>query len=167
MRFAPIVGALTFALVCLSACSKPPTWKEYSYPTWGFSISFKGVPTTQDNPAARGAPHSFQAMTQNDDMTAIALAADNSANKKPDAEAMTEVANNMASGVNGSLKGMHDITLGAVPGKEFYVSVDRQPTQRIRVFIANKRLYQVVAVSSKGVEDPDTLAFLNGFKITP
>jgi hypothetical protein len=164
MRNTLIVGALAFALV-LTGCSKPKVWKEYSYPTWGFAASFQGAPQTSDTPAAQGQPHSFEATTQNDDMTLIALAADNSASKKKPDDQMDEIAHNMAAGVNGSLAGIKPITLGNVPGREFIINVDRQPNQRVRVFIANDKIYQVVAVSSKGTDDPNSLKFLDSFRL--
>lgn len=167
MRIAPIVGALTFALICLSACAKPATWTEYSYPAWGFAASFLTPPQTTDTPAGGGQPHSFQATTQNSDatLTLIAAAADNSASTKTPDQDMTAVAHSMASGVNGTLRGLTNITLGPVAGREFMIDVDRQPTQRVRVFVANKRIYQVVAVATKGTDDPQALAFLNSFRI--
>jgi hypothetical protein len=166
MRIAPVVGALTFALIALTGCSKPKEWKEYPYPAWGFAATFPSAPQVADTPAGQGQPHSFTAQTQNDDMTLIALAADDSASKKTPDDAMNEVAHNMAAGVNGTLKGMTNITLGSAPGREFIIDVDRQPSQRVRVFAVNKKLYQVVAVSSKGTDDPESLKFLNAFRIT-
>jgi hypothetical protein len=165
MRFAPTVGALTFALLVLTACAPKP-WKEYTYPAWGFAATFPTPPTVADTPAGGGSPHSFSAQTQNDDMTLIALAADDSASTKTPDQDMSDVAHAMAAGVNGSLKGMTPITLGTVPGREFFVVVDRQPDQRVRIFLANKKVYQVVAVSSKGTDDPASLKFLNAFRLT-
>ena len=58
---------------------------------------------------------------------------------------------------------VHDPPLAA---REFVLSRPGRPQSRVRVFVWHKHLYELIAESSLGPDDPENEAFLASFRLT-
>ena len=50
-------------------------------------------------------------------------------------------------------------------GREFLLDRPGRPAARVRVFVANKHLYEIIAQSALGPDDPETSNFLASFRL--
>jgi hypothetical protein len=165
MRVALAAAGLGLAVLALTACSPPPL-KEYSYPAWGFAASFRSPPTETDTPAAADGsqPHMFQAEMNKDPRDFIASATDESASKQTDDQILKQAPDAIAQNAHAAVGPITNVVAGKVVGHEFQIIHAGQSSARVRVFVANKRLYQLVA-SSTTANDPEVQVFLDSFRI--
>jgi hypothetical protein len=153
-------------LSLLGACSGPPPLKEYAYPAWGFAVSFRGQPMETDYPASAGGAHTFlveSALAGRDDLVDVI---DGSASTKSDDEALSEAPAALAKYVGGTLGPMTYAASGSAMGRAFVLSRPGRPQSRVRVFVWHKHLYELIAQSSLGPDDPENEAFLTSFRLT-
>ena len=156
--------ALAFLLLGLTACTKP--LKEYSYPTWGFAVSFREPPMVTDTPAAKdGTAHTFQVRTVTGDRVLVVTVTDAAGADKTDDQILSEVPQAAIQSSGGTVAGHADVKAGNVVGREVTIDRGAQPTERLRVFVANKKVYQVIARSSEGADDKEVGAFMDSFRL--
>ncbi|HEX4197522.1 MAG TPA: hypothetical protein VHZ26_08770 [Caulobacteraceae bacterium] len=167
----PIVARLLFAgaLVALSACTPPPALKEYAYPAWGFAVSFRAPPQATDYPgSADGAKaHTFLVESVLAGRDNLVNVIDGSGSSKSEDQALSDAPGALASDVGGTLGPITYAATGAVTGREFLLSRPNKPTARVRVFVSNKHLYELISQSSLGPDDPETTSFLDSFRLLP
>jgi hypothetical protein len=166
MRIIPAM-VLTVALAALAACSVPPL-KPYAYPAWGFAISLRAPPKVVEIPAsADGATPRRIALTLIDAGRSYDLSAtDASKSTKSDDQILSEVPKAMAEGVGGTLGSETYVATGQVVGREFTIDKPGQATARVRIFVAHRRLYEIVSQSTLGPDDPEVTTFLDSFQLT-
>jgi hypothetical protein len=156
-------SALALLLLGLVACTKP--LKEYSYPAWGFAVSFREPPMETDTPAARdGTAHTFQARTVSNDRVLVVTVTDAAGSDKTDDQILSEVPQAAIQSSGGTVSGHADVKAGAVVGREVTIDRGAQPSERLRVFVANKKVYQVIARASDP-DDKEVLAFMDSFRL--
>jgi len=158
--------ALALGLLSLSACTKP--WKEYSYPTWGFAVSYREVPHTHENPGdpRTATPHTFQVEAVQGDMDFRVSATDANSPDKTEDQIRASAPNDIIRATSGTVKGpMKPVTASGVAGQELTLDRGSDPTERVRIFVVNHKLYQVIA-QSPDINSPEVAAFLDSFKIT-
>jgi hypothetical protein len=156
------------ALVALAACSPPPApLKEYTYPAWGFAVSFPAAPKVTDVPAsADGAqPHHLQIETPLPGYDFLVSVADGSASTKTDDEVLNQVPDVVAKSAGGTVTSQTYVATGKVVGRDVLIDKPGQATLRMRVYVSNKNLYQVAAQSARGPKDPQVEAFLDSFRL--
>lgn len=163
MRIIPAV-VVAAALAALAACSVPPL-KEYAYPAWGFAISFRAPPTVVDTPASASGPHRLVATLTDAGRAYDLSVTDASASAKSDDAVLGELPQSMAQGVGGTLGPITYVATGAVVGREFKVDKPGQATARVRIFVSHRRLYEIVAQSTLGPDDPEVTTFLASFRL--
>jgi hypothetical protein len=157
--------ALALGLLSLTACTKP--WKEYSYPAWGFSVSFREVPHTRDKPGdvRTATPHVFQVEAVQGDMDFRVSATDANSPDKTEDQIRASAPNDIIRSSSGTVKGpLKAVTASGVAGQELTLDRGSDPTERVRVFVVNHKLYQVIA-QSPDIDSPEVAAFLDSFKI--
>jgi hypothetical protein len=161
-----VIGAvLAFSLLGLSACTKP--WKEYSYPTWGFSASFRIPPTEIDIPAAKdGSPHTFKVKAVQGERNFVVVVTDATTTDKTDDQLLTEIPREMIQSSGGTVVAHANVTNNGVVGRDVTIDRGAQPMQRAQVFVANHRIYQVITQTSQGADDKEVADFLAAFHIT-
>jgi hypothetical protein len=159
-----ISSALLAALMlALAACSVPPL-KVYAYPAWGFSISLRAQPTVTETPGANGRPGGIKVEALVAGRDFLVAVADGSASPKSDDEILSEFPQSLADG--GTLTKQTYVATGAVTGREVLIDKPGQETQRVRIFVSHRRLYEVSAQSSLGPTDPEVDEFLDSFQLT-
>ena len=155
-------AALAFLLLGLTACTKP--LKEYSYPAWGFAVSFREPPMVTDTPAAAdGTAHTFQVRTVSNDRVLVVTVTDATGSDKTDDQLLSEVPQAAIVSSGGTVAGHAAVKAGNVAGREVTIDRGAQPTERLRVFVANKKVYQVIARSSP--DDKEVTAFMDSFRL--
>jgi hypothetical protein len=157
-------GALSLALLALTACSKPQ-WKEYDYPAWGFGVSFQAQPAVTDTPAAAGAPHSFQAQATQDGVNLVVIAIDSQAAGKSDQDLLADIPDEMVRGSGGTVKSLVNATAGKLAGREITIDHGSDPTERARVFVLNGRVYQVITQTPQDSDAATATKFLDSFHL--
>jgi len=160
-------AVLTVSLLGLAACSSPPAqWKAYSYPAWGFKVSFKTPPTTTETPSSATSPHSFQAQANQEGVNLVVVAMDSQTQGKSDADTLADLPTEMMES-GGTFKGpVADIKLGKVAGKDFIIDRGSEPTEHARVFVVKGRVYQVVTQTPTDSDSTDAAKFLDSFQLT-
>jgi hypothetical protein len=156
------LGAL---LLALTACSVPPL-KTYAYPAWGFSVSLRSAPTVTQSPASTtGGPSGGIKVESNAaGRDFLITVADGSASTKSDDQILSEFPQFLAQG--GTLTSQTYVATGAIVGRDVLIDRPGQETQRVRIFVSHRRLYEVSAQSSLGPQDPEVNTFLDSFQLT-
>ena len=153
-------------LTLLSACSGPPPLKEYAYPAWGFAVSFRAQPKETDYPATTGGAHTFlveSLLAGRDDLVNVI---DGSASTKSDDQALSDAPAALAKYVGGTLGRMTYTASGSAMGRAFVLSRPGRPASRVRIFVWHKHLYELIAQSPLGPDDPENEKFLGSFRLT-
>jgi hypothetical protein len=158
---------LTLAVLMVFACTPPPPLKEYVYPNWDFAVSFRGPPKETDYPAS---PDGTKAHTLLVESTLagrdqLVNVIDGSGSSKSEDQALSDAPAGLARYVGGTLGPITYAATGEVMGREFLLNRPGRPVTRVRVFVANKRLYQIIAQSPLGPDDPETKSFLASFRL--
>jgi hypothetical protein len=157
-------AALTLLLFALAACSRP-TWKEYDYPAWGFAVSFKGQPSVTDSPASAKGPRSFQVELVQNGVDLVVEAIDASNSDKSDQQLLANIPDEMVQSSEGTVTSSANVAIGNVIGRDITIDRGRDPTERARVFVVNRRVYQVITQSPQGSDQSDVVPFLNSFHL--
>ena len=162
-----VVRISVLALAVLAACSSPPPLKEYAYPGWGYAASFRATPKETDYPASPdGAKrHTFlveSSLAGRDDLVNVV---DGSGSTKSEDQALSDAPAALASYVGGTLGPITYVATGKVVGREFLLNRPGRPAARVRVFVANQHLYEIIAQSALGPDDPETSSFLGSFRL--
>jgi hypothetical protein len=164
MRF---IGSAVLAtmLLALTACSVPPL-KTYAYPAWGFSISLRSAPAVTLQPATTsgGPAGGIKVESNAAGRDFVVSVADGSASGKSDDEILSQFPQFLAQG--GKLTSQTYVATGAVTGRELLIDKPGQETQRVRIFVSHKRLYEIDAQSSLGPQDSEVTTFLDSFQLT-
>ncbi len=163
MRLVAIALA-TLSALALSACSVPAS-KEYAYAAWNFAVSFRSPPKVTDTPASPSGPHAVVVESHAAGRDFLVEAIDGSASTKSEGQALAEAPANLAAGVQGAVGPMTYAAIGGVTGREFTLARAGHPTAKVRVFVANKHLYELIAESSLGPDDREVATFLDSFRL--
>ena len=92
-------------------------------------------------------------------------AIDGSASAKSEDQALADAPGNLAAAVKGTLGPMTYAATGKVTGREFTLARPGRPTAKVRVFVENKHLYEAIAESSLGPDEPEVTTFLDSFRL--
>jgi hypothetical protein len=158
---------LTVAMSAAWACTPVPPLKEYAYPSWGFAVSFRGPPKVTDSPAASDGSTVHTLMVESslagrDDLVNVI---DGSGSTKSEDQALSDAPATLASAIGGTLGPITYAATGKTIGREFLLTRQGRPPARVRIFVANKHLYELIAESTLGPNDPETANFLGSFRL--
>jgi hypothetical protein len=161
-----VAAAFVAAPFVLSGCSVTAL-KAYVYPAWGFAASFRSAPTEAASPprVAGGPPAGFKVEAFAAGRDLLVSVADGSGSPKSDDEILSEFPQALAQG--GALTSQTYIASGPAVGRELLIDRPGAPTQRVRIFVWQRRLYEVSARSSLGPKDPEVIEFLDSFRLLP
>lgn len=157
-----VLSLIVACALMLTGCSIPP-WKEYSYPAWGFAASFRVPPKATEAAATPAVPHNIIVEANQAGRDFVVAATDASGSGKSDDEILAQVPQAMAQG--GTLRTPTYAAIGKVVGREALIDKPGQPTERVRVFVANHVLYQIAATSPLGPDDPEVADFLGRVRL--
>ena len=161
-------------LLALAGCESSP-WKDFHSKEGGFSVSMPGTPVekrqayhTQAGPVEA---HFFTVEADRGSLVYMVVYGDypEALMAANDREMLLDAARDGAVGnIQGTLVSERTVSLGGHPGRELQVlSADGKLALRMRIYLANNRQYQVVAVMPKetrSTEDRDR--FLDSFRLT-
>jgi hypothetical protein len=150
----------------LGACSRPPPFREYRYPAWGFAVSFRAQPKETDYPATAGGAHSVLVESAHAGRDHLVNVIDGSGSTKSEDQALSAAPAALARYVGGTLGPMTYAASGKAMGREFLLSRPGRPPSRVRIFVWHKHLYELIAESSLGPDDPENEKFLTSFRLT-
>jgi hypothetical protein len=155
----------TLAALAAFACAPPA--KEYAYPGWGFAVSFRAPPKETDYPASPDGTkrHTFlveAAVAGGDELVSVV---DGTGSPKSEDQALDDAPQALAAYVGGTLGPITYAASGKVMGREFLLTRPGRPTSRVRVFVAKQHLYELIAQSALGPDDPETTTFLDSFRL--
>ncbi len=137
--------------------------KAYAYPAWNFAASFRSAPQVRDIPASASGPHAILVESHAGGRDFLVEAIDGSASAKSEDQALSDAPGNLAAAVKGTLGPMTYAAAGKVTGRAFTLARPGRPTAMVRVFVEKKRLYEVIAESALGPDEPEVAEFLNSF----
>ncbi len=162
-----IVVALAAGAVVLPACQAPPEPKEYAYPAWGFAVSFRAPPKETDIPASADgkSAHGFLVEHATDGRDELVNVIDGSDSTKSEEQALDDAPGNLAKYVKGTLGPITYAATGKVIGREFLLTRPNKTVAIAHVFVFHKRLYEVIATSALGADDPESRRFLDSFRL--
>jgi hypothetical protein len=166
MRAAGIFG-VAVGVAALGACQAPPEPKEYAYQGWGFAVSFRAPPRETDYPAsADGAKsHTFLVESADAGRDELVNVIDGSSSTKSEDQALSDAPATLAKYVGGTLGPLTYAATGKVIGREFLLNRPGQQAARVRVFVSNRKLYELIAQSPLGPDDSEAKAFLDSFRL--
>lgn len=158
---------LSVAMVAVWACTPAAPLKEYTYPTWGFAVSFRGPPTVTDTPAAADGStvHTLTVEASVGGRDNLVNVIDGSGSTKSEDQALSDAPATLASSVGGTLGPITYAATGQTIGREFLLNRQGKPPARVQIFVANKHLYELIAASDRGSTDPETSNFLASFRL--
>jgi hypothetical protein len=165
MRLLPLM--FVAGLLALSACAEPPPMKEYSYPAWGFAVSFRDAPKVTDIPATADGSGRHGLLVESvlagrDNLVNVI---DGTGSPKSEAQALDDAPNTLAKSVNGTLDKMSYAAVGKALGREFFLNRQGHQPARVRIYVWKQHLYELISESSLGPDDPETKAFLDSFRL--
>lgn len=173
----PVLSGLSLLIalaLALAGCESSP-WKDFHSKQGGFSVSMPGTPVekrqafhTQAGPVEA---HFFTVEADRGSLVYMVVYGDypEALMAANDREMLLDAARDGAVGnIQGTLVSERTVSLGGHPGRELQVlSSDGRLALRMRIYLANNRQYQVVAVTPKetrSTEDRDR--FLDSFRLT-
>lgn len=163
VRLAASAAAL---LVTLTACVPGPAakWTTLKEPAWGFAVDFPGPPKVVDNPpsAADNNVHSLLAQIKRDDVQLGVSVFDAAHSDKSPDQLLSGMA--QAMGKDAKLTQTY-VAVGKVVGRDMQIESPGQPIVRMRVFVADHKLYEVIGASVRGPTDPTLVRFLDSFRL--
>jgi len=163
------IAAMTsaVALLALPACKPVPPLKEYVYPAWNFAVSFRAPPRETDIPASADGKsnHGFVVESVLAGRDNLVNVIDGTGSTKSDDEVLSGTPKKLAGYVGGTLGPITYAASGTAMGREFMISRPDHPVTRVRIFVANKHLYEVISQTALGFDDPETVTFLDGFRL--
>jgi hypothetical protein len=160
-----LVLAVGLSALCACKAAAPPL-KEVSYPAWGFAVSFHGTPKATDSPAAADGStvHTLLVESAVDGRDELVNVIDGSGSTKSEDQALSDAPATLAKAMGGTLGPITYTASGKVVGREFLLTRPGRPAGRVRVFVVNKHLYEIVGASAQGPDDPAVAAFLDSFR---
>ncbi len=155
---------------CLGYGFQQSEWREFQLPSGGFTVSLPGEPRsltqTSDMASAQGNNRVFtlEAEGINYIITDSELTLD-----LTDARAIQAALDNgrdqAVTGSGGTLESERNITLGGYAGREMRVKLAGEYL-RARAYVANRRLYQLIVVTSPSlVDSPSVTRFFCSFRL--
>jgi len=158
---------LTVAMAAVWACAPAPPLKEYVYPNWDFAVSFRGTPKVTDTPAAADGStvHTLLVESSVAGRDNLVNVIDGSGSAKSEDQALEDAPATLASAMGGTLGPITYAASGQTIGREFLLNRQGKPSARVRIFVANKHLYELIAQSDRGPDDPETANFLALFRL--
>lgn len=173
-----LVLALALALVACGGSSQPSgtaaqpessgKWSDYSYAKEGFAVSAPKEPvfsTKTAETAAGPVEIHFYTVEVGNGMLLVATSRLHPNDKRTVRQVIADSAQGAVASLNGKLTAQKAITLGKYPGTEFEIAADRAHN-RDRVYVANRKIYQVVAIAPAGRPLPlETDQFNQSFRI--
>jgi ABC-type amino acid transport substrate-binding protein len=155
------------AALALAACKPAPAMKEYTYPAWGFAVSFWAPPQVVEAPPGSGRPHMLMLESKQAGRV-FALSAREGVRPGVDIDQIgPDLARQAAQAMGGELGVMSYTSTGqGVLGREFAITKDGKPLATVRSYLANGRFYEIAAQSVLGQDDPAVKDFLDSFQIT-
>lgn len=164
------VLALVLLIACATARAQSGTWKTYSYPADGFSISAPAEPqlTQQDVPTEAGnfTVHMYIVALENAQLVA-AMNDYGSAMNGKDSQAIVDGAMNGAiNNVKAHLIQSSKIAIGNHPGNSYEAENDQFHFSG-RIYIAGSVLYQMMVVTPINQKYADTERFFASFQLIP
>lgn len=162
MRLIPAAAVVACALL-LTSCAKP--WKPYSYPAWGFAVSYRDPPTVTDTPASPkdGTPRTFRVEGVQGGRDLVVEVEDASASTKTPAQMLSEVPDEIVTSSGGTITAHANVTVDGVTGRDVTIDRGGQPTMRVQVFVANNKLYQLNTQTTTEGDDKEIDQFLASF----
>lgn len=148
-------------------------WKPFSSQEGRFKVLMPGTPSEDksnvNTKAGEITINRFSVRRENEALYAVAYSdlpdkfSLNSADINP---LLSEIAAGFAAGSRGRLVSQRNIRLGNVPGREIRLQLERGAIARGRLYVANKRLYQVVVATAKEKNLTKSIeGFFNSFQI--
>ncbi|MEW6494141.1 MAG: hypothetical protein AB1589_16755 [Cyanobacteriota bacterium] len=131
-------------------------WKSFSSEEGGFTVLMPGSPTEDQrdiNTKVGAVPiNLFYVARPNEALYGVAYAdlpKDVSLNSLDINQLLNSFASGFAQGSGGRIVSQKTIRIGDFPGREIRLQYQQGEIGRGRIFLANKRLYQVVVITSK------------------
>ena len=142
----------------------PHNWKHYRYDADGFAAEFPSEPKTAMNDDKTGTRY-FSSLNNGNLAYFVEVAVLPSDLNKTSQQVFDDYAAGAAKGTNTQLKSSNAITLRGNPGREFTLENDKM-VLRVRLYLVQKRLYQVLVVVTKDIMDAaETDHFQRGFEL--
>jgi hypothetical protein len=127
----------------------PAKWSDYSYAKEGFAVSAPKEPAfstkTVQTAAGPVEVHFYQAEVGGG-ILLVAASRLHPNDKRNARQVIAESSQGVVAALNGKLVTERAITLGKYPGTEFEIAGERTH-QRNRVYVANRKVYQVIAIA--------------------
>jgi hypothetical protein len=162
-----VIAAVAAGLLALSACKAGPAAAPTAYANaaWGFSVSFHGAPKVTETPATADGKTDHVLVVENTagGRDELVRAIDGSGSTSSDDDALSSAPAALAKAVGGTLGPITYSATGKVVGREFLLNRTDKPAMRVRVFVANRRLYEIIA---QAPDDAESTAFLDSFKLS-
>lgn len=173
-----LVVALTLALAACGGSGQPAgtaaqpgsngKWSDYSYAKEGFAVSAPKEPVfstqTAESPDGPVEIH-FYSVEVGTGVLVVATSRLHANDKRTPRQVLAESAQGAVAGLKGKLTAQKAITLGKYPGTEFEIAAEKTHN-RNRVYVANRKVYQVLAVAPINRSLPlETDQFSQSFRI--
>ena len=163
-------AAATFAVALLAVCARAETVNASQ---WGFSVAFgcQSQLGSQSTPTAVGnILITSYSCTVGETAYFVAISDYPRGSITPakiDAVYAGAV-NGAATNAKGSIRSVNPYTLGKLTGREAIIDVPTgKMAIRMRIFLVGDRMYQALVAAPAGQEsNPDSIKFLNSFKLT-
>lgn len=169
MKVSPLFALFAALLVCVSAGAQSSTWKTYSYPADGFSISAPSEPqlSSQNVPTDAG---TFVVHLYASNAGTVALYVGrndygSAMNGRDPHTVLTAAMNGAATAQNGHLTKSQNIQIGKYPGYSFE-GVNDQGHFYARNYLVGSVLYQLIVMVPTNQTYGDAEQFLGSFRLT-
>ena len=168
MRKLLVIALGPLLAVALAACKAPPP-TEYTYPAWGFAVSFWAAPKVTEAAESADQLHHVVIESNTAGRDFAVYAGDGlQPGTTIDGSGPAAAAHAMATAMGGDVGAMtYTSTAAGVVGHEFAITKNGKPFATVRAFVANGRFYEVGGQSLLGPDDPTLKTFLGSFRILP
>jgi hypothetical protein len=149
-------------------------WKPFPSSQGLFSVLLPGTPTqanTSVNTHLGTIPVNMTYVNRNKEAIYLVAYSDlppnvSIKNSKEMNQILTEVVSGFSQGARAKLLSQKSIKLKNFPGKEIRLQLDKKLTARARIYLVNKRLYQVVVATNQEQNLAKSIqGFLNSFRV--
>jgi hypothetical protein len=166
-----VLGSPTFV-----GCNKPNSppgavWTDLSPAGGKFSVSLPGTATEKVETAPGGmVSKNYQVITVLNNLRGLGVGyAELQGNPQgvSEVEAVLNQAKDRArDNLDGTVLTESNIALGGHPGKEIQIVSSKGHVVRQRLYLANRRIYNIMTITSReNLDSPEATKFLNSFKI--
>ena len=167
----------TFVILALmpltGGCQKPPL-QEFTSTEYKFKASFPGIPRRENKTGALGTKFAVYGTSTEDGICKVEIAEVEIPDDASDALVEDWVEGAVKAAIRDyepSLKGRSRVVLsGKFPGREFLAGINKpfKGEMRGRIYLVNKRLYQVIVIGSGSYASSDHASqFLDSFQLIP